>query len=92
MGIVSDIFPTFGPASGGTRITVTGQALALTRDVPRVLIGDMECEVLNDGLVTLPVNTHVEPQVVVQITNGTWLQTLIMRPSTDCSIGQTQKL
>ena len=61
VGIVSDISPTFGPTSGGTRITIKGQGLTLTQDVPRVLIGDMDCEVLNDAWVTLPVNTRVEP-------------------------------
>ena len=49
MDIVRDISPTFGPASGGTRVTIKGQAPTLTQSVPRVLIGDTECEVLYDG-------------------------------------------
>ena len=46
MGIVRDISPTFGPASGGTRVTIKGQGLNPTQNVLRMLIGDMECEVL----------------------------------------------
>ena len=49
MGIVRDISPTFGPASGRTRVTIKGRGLSLTLDVLRVLIEGMECEVLNEG-------------------------------------------